>query len=262
MTQEWTMVQGTSMKQVWITVLMAVAGLLFAAACVMLPYVTGMDVQPPPPAPPAVMAEQPTPPTKVFTKASVTVPPGRVYDLKAAIPDGVNYAWAVPEQPGIDFRSSGASGFLFPQNAGTYFVGLAYGNPIQVAWVTVVVSGSANLPTPGPQPVPPPSPPPPSKTGPLTLIVVYDKIPVLPPFSGAMPLTDAMLAKGHQWKLIDRSGKDSRGAMVADPGKLPAAFKAGPPYLIVADNEGVISLQPLPTTQEEMLKILFAAEKQ
>ncbi len=202
-------------------------------------------------------------PDGVFPKKAIAIPPGKVFDLKAAIPDGTSYAWAVPPNvQGIEFRSAGTNGFIFPQASGTYYLGMAYGNPIQFAWITVTVDGKDMPPPAPPQPVPPPPQPPKDQppSGQLTLIVVYDKIPVLPPFSSYVPLTDLMLAKNYQWKLLDRNGKNSMGDQVLNPAALPEVFKSTNPYLIITDGAKVKSVQILPVAPEDMLKVVKAAE--
>lgn len=203
-------------------------------------------------------------PDKVFGKPVIVAALNKVVDIKATLPGGVSYAWAVPEQDGIDFRHSGLTGFVFPRTAGSYCIGLAYGSPIQMAWVTVKVGMGVGEPPPVPQILPPVPSSEKGAQGPkiLTLVVVYEKIPTLPPFSGYQPLTDTMLAKGHKWKLVDKDGRDSRGALVVDSGRYLSLIKGKTlPCLIIVDQVGTLwGVQALPNVAEDMVKTLQTAE--
>ncbi len=190
----------------------------------------------------------------VFPKPVMSGSVGRILDIKAVLPEGVNFAWAIPDQHGIDFRSNGLTGYLFPQQPGTYIVGIAYGNPIQHSWVTVKIDGQ---PQPG-NPQPPPNPGP--SSGPLTIIVASDKIPTLPPFSGFTPLTDYMLAKNHKWKLVDKEGRDSRGIFI-HPDLVKQIMAKTLPYMLVIDGATVRAAQTLPANGEELQKLLQSMEK-
>lgn len=196
--------------------------------------------------------QPPQPP--VFPKPAMTGSVGRILDIQASLPMGVPFTWAIPDQPGIDFRSAGLTGYLFPQQPGTYFIGIAYGNPIQHSWMTVKIDGQPG----NPAPQPPPNPGPVS--GPLTIIVAFDKIPTLPPYSGFTPLTDYMLAKNHKWKLVDKEGKDSRGVAL-NPQLANAIIGKTLPYAVVVDGSSVRASQALPANGEEMLKLIQSVEK-
>lgn len=228
----------------------AVAGLILAAV-VGVPVtklVTGPAADPP----------------KVTLDTSLAVQLYDELDIDAKVPAGVVFSWIVPKQPGMTFRSSGASGFFFAQKTGVYYVGIAWMTPagIDKTWCEVTVTITKPAPPPIRPPFKPPvtpQPPPPEQPASF-MIGVVDANPttsrdVMVAFISDQTLNDRMGKGKHVFEWVDRTGNDAFGKAVPEMAPwVKAAFVKPLPWVYIVERQtNVLRWDgPLPKTPAEL----------